>query len=159
STTASCVAGIAAIVPVLGLLIAIAAFIYSIYLLYLGLPHTMKCPQDKAGGYTAVVVIILIVLWFVMGAITAAVTGFGMYGRGGSWLGASHDSRETKVDQDSTLGKLEKWSQNVEDASKKMDAAQKSGDQQAQSDAMKTMMGAALGGGDQVESLAPDRLK
>ncbi len=40
-----------------------------------------------------------------------------------------------------------------------METAQKSGDQQAQSDAMKTMMGAALGGGSQVESLEPDRLK
>ncbi len=39
-----------------------------------------------------------------------------------------------------------------------MEAAQKSGDQQAQADAMKSMMGAALGGGD-VEALAPDRLK
>ena len=42
--------------------------------------------------------------------------------------------------------------------SKKMEAAQKSGDQQAQAEAMKSMMGAALGGGD-VEALAPDRLK
>jgi hypothetical protein len=39
-----------------------------------------------------------------------------------------------------------------------MEAAQKSGDQQAQAEAMKTMMGAALGGGD-IEALAPDRLK
>jgi hypothetical protein len=158
--TASWVAGIGYIIPGIGFLIMIAGGIYGIYLLYLGLPHTMKCPPEKAGGYTAVVVIILIVLWFVVGAITAAVTGFGMYGpRSGSWFSSSHESRETQFDKDSTLGKLEKWSQNVEDASKKMEAAQKSGDSQAQNDAMKTMMGAALGGGDQVEALAPDRLK
>ena len=64
----------------------------------------------------------------------------------------------TTFDKDSTVGKLEQYAKQVEDASKKMEAAQKSGDQDAQAEAMKTMMGAALGGGD-VEALAPDRLK
>jgi hypothetical protein len=159
SSTASCVAGIAAILPLLGTLIGLVALIYGIYILYLGLPHTMKSPQDRAGGYTAVIVIILIVLALVMGAIIASVTGVGMYSRGGSLFSSSHDSTRTTFDKDSTVGKLEQWSKNVEQASKKMEAAQKSGDQQAQSDAMKTMVGATLGGGDQVESLAPDRLK
>src|SRR3546814_2696088 len=40
--TASWVAGIAVIVPWLGWLIAVAGAVYAIYLLYLGLPHTMK---------------------------------------------------------------------------------------------------------------------
>ena len=53
-------------------------------------------------------------------------------------------------DKDSPLGKLEQWSKNVEEAGKKMEDAQKSGDQDAQAEAMKPMMGAALGGG-QVE--------
>jgi hypothetical protein len=65
---------------------------------------------------------------------------------------------DVKFDKDSPIGKLEQWSKQVEEAGKKMEAAQKSGDQQAQGEALKTMMGAALGGG-QVESLAPDRLK
>src|SRR3546814_4956515 len=42
--TAAWVAGIATIVPWLGWLVVLAGGIYSIYLLYLGLPHTMKCP-------------------------------------------------------------------------------------------------------------------
>jgi hypothetical protein len=160
ASTASCVASIAVIVPLLGILIALAALIYGIYLLYLGLPHTMKCPPDKAGGYTAVIVIVLIVLWFVVAAIIGLTTGGGMFMRGGgSLFGSSHESRETTFDKDSTVGKLEQWSKTVEDASKKMEAAQKSGDQQAQSEAMKTMMGAALGSGGKVEALAPDRLK
>src|SRR3546814_11761750 len=46
--TAAWVAGIAAIVPWLGWLIVLAGGIYSIYLLYLGLPPTMKCPPEKA---------------------------------------------------------------------------------------------------------------
>ncbi|HEY7638424.1 MAG TPA: Yip1 family protein [Steroidobacteraceae bacterium] len=159
ASTASCVAGVAAIVPFLGWLIMLAGGIYGIYLLYLGLPYTMKCPPDKAGGYTAVIVLIIIVFWFVIGGIIALVAGGAMFMGGGSLFSASHDTHETTFDKDSTVGKLEQWSKNVEAASKKMEAAQKSGDSQAQSDAMKTMMGAALGGGEQVEALAPDRLK
>ncbi len=156
--TASCVAGVAAVLPIIAVLIMIAAGIYGIYLLYLGLPHTMKCPQDKAAGYTAVVIIVAIILSFVIGAIVGSVTGTGMFMRGGSTYGVVNDD-DVKFDEDSAVGKLEQYARNVEEASKKMEAAQKSGDQQAQSDAMKTMMGAALGGGSQVEALAPDRLK
>jgi hypothetical protein len=155
--TASCVAGVAVILPFIALLIAIAAGIYGIYLLYLGLPHTMKAPPDRAGGYTAVIVIITIVLTFVVYGAIGAMTGAGML-MGGASPYTSRDSGDVTFDKDSTVGKLEQWSKNVEQASKKMEDAQKSGDQQAQSDAMKTMMGAALGGG-QVEALAPDRLK
>jgi len=156
--TASWIAGIAAILPFISLLIMLVAGIYGIYLLYLGLPHTMKCPQDKAAGYTAVIIIIVIVLTFVIGAVVAAVTGAGMFMRGGSLFSATHESHETTFDKDSTVGKLEQYAKQVEDAGKKMEAAQKSGDQQAQADAMKNMMGAALGSGN-VEAVAPDRLK
>jgi Yip1 domain len=157
--TASWIAGIAALVPFLGLLIALVAGIYGIYLLYLGLPHTMKCPQDKAAGYTAVIVIIVIVVSFLIFAVVGAMTGAGMFMRGGSLFSSSHDSSETTFDKDSTVGKLEQYAKQVEEAGKKMEAAQKSGDQEAQAEAMKTMMGAALGGGGKVEALAPDRLK
>src|SRR5690606_35104018 len=63
--TAAWLAGIAVLVPWLGWLVMLAGGIYSIYLLYLGLPHTMKCPQDKALGYTAVSVIIAVVLGWI----------------------------------------------------------------------------------------------
>ena len=157
--TASWIAGIAAILPFLGVLVALVAGIYGIYLLYLGLPHTMKCPPEKAGGYTAVIVIIVIVLSFLIFGIVAAMTGGGMFMRGGSLFSSSHDSSPTTFDKDSTVGKLEQYAKQVEDASKKMEAAQKSGDQDAQAAAMKTMMGAALGSGGDVQALAPDRLK
>ena len=75
--TASWVAGIATILPWFGLLITLAGVIYGIYLLYLGLPHTMKCPQDKAAGYTAVSIIVVIVLSLVIGALVAGVAGVG----------------------------------------------------------------------------------
>lgn len=153
--TASWIAGVGQIVPVLGLLIGIAGGIYSIYLLYLGLPHTMKSRPDKAAGYTAVTIIIAIVLSLVIGAVVGSVLGTGSLLRGATY---SSQQEETTFDEDSALGKLEKWGQGVEAASKKLEAAEKSGDQDAQSEAMKQMMGAALGGGS-VEALAPDRLK
>jgi len=47
----------------------------------------------------------------------------------------------------------------MEEASKKMEAASKSGDTKAQGEALGAVLGAALGGGSKVEALAPDRLK
>ena len=157
-STASWIAGIAAILPFISVLIMLVAGIYGIYLLYLGLPHTMKCPQDKAAGYTAVIIIVVIVLSFLIFAVIGAVTGGGMFMRGASPFSVSQDSRETTFDKDSTVGKLEQYAKQVEEAGKKMEAAQKSGDKDAQAEAMKTMMGAALGSGN-VEAVAPDKLK
>jgi hypothetical protein len=156
--TASWIAGIAAILPFISVLIMLVAGIYGIYLLYLGLPHTMKCPQDKAAGYTGVIIIVVIVLSFLIFAVIGAVTGGGMFMRGASPFSVSQDSRETTFDKDSTVGKLEQYAKQVEEAGKKMEAAQKSGDKDAQAEAMKTMMGAALGSGN-VEAVAPDKLK
>ena len=59
-STAVYVAGVLKLLPSLAILGIIAAC-YSIYLVYLGLPALMKCPKEKAAGYTAVVIIIGIV--------------------------------------------------------------------------------------------------
>jgi len=74
--TASFVAGIGQVVPWLGLLIGLAGAVYSIYLLYLGLPHTMQCPQERATGYTATIVIIAFVLSLAVGAVIGLVISF-----------------------------------------------------------------------------------
>jgi hypothetical protein len=68
-------------------------------------------------------------------------------------------SGEVTIDKDSSLGKLDAWSKKMEAAGKQMEAAQKSGDADAQGKALGAVMGAALGGGDKVEALAPDVLK
>lgn len=153
SYTAAWVAGIAIILPAIGVLIALAGAIYGIYLLYVGLPHTMKCPQDKAAGYTALTIIAAIVLYFVVAAVVGTVAGVGLGGA------AAYTSRDIAVDNDSPLGKLEQWGRSVEEASKKLEAAQQSGDQQAQEEAFKQMMGAAFGGGGAVESLSTQSLR
>jgi len=153
SYTASWIAGIAHILPGLGGLIVILAGLYGIYLLYLGLPHTMKCPQDKAAGYTVVTVIAAIVMGVVVGMLTSAL--------GGTHLGAftTSSNNEVVLDKDSPLGKLQEYGKQMEQAGKKLEAAQQSGDRDAHAAAMKDAMGAAFGGGAAVEALAPDRLK
>ena len=78
--TATWVAGVAIIIPWLGWLIVLAGVVYAIYLLYLGLPPTMKCPPERAGAYTAVSVILAIVLSWVLGMVIAAVIGSSMPG-------------------------------------------------------------------------------
>jgi len=159
--TASWIAGIAVIVPWLGWLIAIAGAVYAIYLLYLGLPYTMKCPPEKAGGYTAVSIIIAIVLSWIVALIvggvigTAAMSGAAM---GGLHVTSSQGDSVT-VDGNSALGKLAAMGQRAEQASKELDAAQKSGYSAAQSAAMGKMMGAVSGSNGPVEALAPDQIK
>lgn len=72
SSTASWVAGVFGIIPMLAILSIVG--LYSLFLLYKGLPILMKAPQDKAIGYTVVVIIAAIVVWIVIGTIVAAVT-------------------------------------------------------------------------------------
>lgn len=73
--TPAWVAGVFAIIPMLGWLVMLIGGIYSLYVLYLGQPKLMRAPQDKAIGYVAVTVVIAVVIqWVVMiigGMITA----------------------------------------------------------------------------------------
>lgn len=69
SSTASWVAGIFSIIP--GLWILTILGLYSVYLLYLGLPVLMKTPRDRALVYTGVVIVASIVLFMVIGIISS----------------------------------------------------------------------------------------
>ena len=88
SYTPAWIAGVLQIFPPLSVL-GVLAGLYGIYLLYLGLPHLMKAPQDKAVGYTAVVVVCAIVLTIVLGIVgglvmaPAAMAGLAGAGAGG----------------------------------------------------------------------------
>ncbi len=73
SATAGWVGGAFGLIPALSLIGALFG-LYGLYLLYLGLPIVMKAPQDKALGYTVVVVVVAIVLFLIVGAIVAALT-------------------------------------------------------------------------------------
>jgi len=61
SATAAWLAGIFGIIPMLAILSIVG--LYSLYLLYLGLPRLMGVSEDKAIGYTVVVVIAWIVVY------------------------------------------------------------------------------------------------
>lgn len=164
--TACWIAGVGVILGIgLGALIALAGGIYSIYLLYLALPNTMKCPPDKAGGYTAVSIICAIVLGWIVMLFVGGIVGTSMLGSAGSVnLGSNGihldgSDSSVSVDKSSALGALVAMGQNAQKASAKLEAAQKSGDANAQAQATGQMLGAVLGGGSQVEALAPDAIK
>ncbi len=152
--TAAWVAGIGAIVPALSWLLALAGAVYSVYLLWLAMPVTMKAPQEKAAGYTAVTIVVAIVVNIAITAITGRALG-------GGGLFASTPlatSRSGAFDRDSPLGALEQWGKNVEAAGKQLDQAQKKGDQAAQGQAIGAVMAAALGG-KSAQALEPERMK
>lgn len=75
-STASWVAGIFLIIPALSIL-ALVGSLYSLYLLFIGLPVMMKSPQDKSVGYTVAVIVAAIVVFFVVGVVTARIGGYG----------------------------------------------------------------------------------
>lgn len=67
SSTAAWLAAIFILIPILGFLQILG--LYSLYLLYLGLPPLMKAPREKALVYTVVVVIAGIVIFAIIGAV------------------------------------------------------------------------------------------
>ncbi|MBC7992434.1 MAG: YIP1 family protein [Rhizobacter sp.] len=148
--TAGFVGGVFSLIPSLGVLGLLAA-LYSIYLVYTGLPVLMKCPQDKAVAYTAVVVVSGIVAGFVMGALMTALTpmrGFGQMGGmgGGSDVTVTTPRGEVKID-----------TSKMEAMAKKLEEAQKTGDPAATGKALSEAMGAMAGVSG--EPIAPQELK
>jgi hypothetical protein len=69
SSTASWLAGIFYVVPALSILGLLG--IYSLYLLFVGLPILMKAPEDKSLPYTVVVLVAVIVLVVVIRGVAA----------------------------------------------------------------------------------------
>jgi hypothetical protein len=161
SMTAYWVASAFMIIPGLGGLVALAGGLYGLYLLYLGLPFTMKTPADKAVAYTAVTVVCSIVIMFVLNLVVGSVVGVGSLASGGfTSLGGPAISSSSGVafDPNSPLGALQQYAEKLEGASKNLEAAQSSGDADAQAKAFGNMLGAVLGGSGG-ESLAPDQLR
>ncbi len=162
SYTPAWLAGVLHILPLLGMLSIIAA-LYGLYLLYLGLPRLMKCPQEKAAVYTGVIVVCAIVLALCITAVTAAVAGVGMMTSGALTStrssSGSGSSSDVKFDKDSPLGKLQALGDKLDASSKKMEAAQKSGDQAGAASAAAEGLATLFGGGKRVDPIAVDQLK
>lgn len=86
SYTPMWIAGILNIIPVIGWLGSILG-LYGLYLMYLGIPHTMKTPQDKVVLYLVVSIIVMVIIYMILGAILSAIMfailGFGAMGMAG----------------------------------------------------------------------------
>ena len=159
SMTAAWIAGIFQILPWIGILFALAGALYSIYLLYTGLRAVMHSPEDKAIGYTAVVIICAIVISVIMGLVVGGITavGAGVGALGSSSI--SSPSAGVTFDKGSPAAKFEQLSKSMEEASKKMEAAKASGNPQAAAAVAMAGVAAAMNGGKAVEALDSAALK
>ena len=77
--TALWVACAALVIPVVGLLVVLVGFAYSLYLLYLGLPVLMKNPPDKTAPYFVVILLAAIVVFWLIATIARRVVYGGMF--------------------------------------------------------------------------------
>jgi uncharacterized protein YqgC (DUF456 family) len=78
SATAGWLAGIFGLFPPLSLLAILG--LYSAFLLYRGLGVVMKAPAEKALGYAASVIVVLLVLAIVFAALNTCAMGVGRFG-------------------------------------------------------------------------------
>jgi hypothetical protein len=159
SYTPAWIAGVLQVFPLLGILAIFAAF-YGLYLLYLGLPRLMKCPEDKAIAYTAVVVVCAIVMSAIIAVMGGTIVGVGALTSGALSGAASASPRgEVQFDKNSAMGKLQDLGKKLEESNKKVEAAQKSGDQKAEAAAAMETLGTLFGGGKRVDPIAIGELK
>jgi len=162
ASTAAFVGGIFSLLPSIAILGALAA-LYSIYLLYTGLPVLMKCPPDKAVIYTVVVTVCAIVAGLVVGAVSSLLrpSPASMVGAaGGAAVSIRTPDGEVRID----AAKMEEMAKRMEEAGRRMEQAQASGDSAAAGKAMGEMLG-AMGGGagtpidaQQLKALLPETL-
>jgi len=162
SFTPAWVAGVFQILPIGSSVLMLLGGLYGLYLLYLGLPRLMKCPEDKAIAYTAVVAVSAIVLSFVISLTGGVIVGAGMLGTSAlssTAGGGGATASEAEFDKDSPLGKLQELGRSLEESGKKMEAAEKSGDEATQVAAAMEGLGALLGGGKRVDPVDIEQLK
>jgi hypothetical protein len=79
STTPSWIAGILMIIPALSIIAGLIS-LYSLYLIYVGLPILMETPKDKAMGYCIVTIVVSIVVFILISVISNVFFGFGRMG-------------------------------------------------------------------------------
>jgi hypothetical protein len=161
SYTPAWVAGAFQILPGLGALLGLIGGLYGLYLLYLGLPRLMKSPEDKALGYTAVVVLCAIVVSFVIMMIGGMIVGAGAMGAGmmGGLTGGGSPVARVDYNPDTPMGRLQQLGESLEESAKKMEAAGQSGNSEAQVAAAMEGLGALFGGGRRVEPVDVSALK
>ena len=68
------------IIPAIGWLGSLAGGIYSIYLLYIGIPVLKKTPEDKVPIYLIVIILVLIVIYWLISYIILRIFWSTLYG-------------------------------------------------------------------------------
>ncbi|HOV18850.1 Yip1 family protein [Ottowia sp.] len=126
ASTAALVGGVFSLLPALSILGLLAA-LYSIYLIYTGLPVLMKNPPEKSMVYTVVVLIAGVVIGLILGAVTALFTPHRALMHGSE--GVSITTPQGKVDINTAA--LEAASQKMQEATRQMEQAQKDGNSAA----------------------------
>ena len=81
SNTPVWIAGLLSFIPVLGVLASIAGWVYSIYLMYLGIGPMKKTGEDQKIIYMIVSFLIMMVIYFIIAAILGAIV-FSIVGLG-----------------------------------------------------------------------------
>ncbi|BEP93316.1 hypothetical protein GmRootA79_17000 [Acidovorax sp. A79] len=149
ASTAAMLGGVFSLLPALAMLGLLAA-LYSIYLLYTGLPVLMKSAPEKSVAYTVVVIIAAIVMGVVIGAVSSVF----MPGGGSLFGGAAAPAVTLNTPKGSvsidTAG-LEAAGKKMEEAARQLEQAQKGQDPAAIAAAA-----GALGGG---QAIAAQSLK
>ena len=153
AATGAWVGGFGQIVPWFGWLISLAGAIYSVYLLYLGLPHTMKSPAEKSAGYTAVTIIVAVVLSWILWGIVGSIAGRGMMGGPAVTVG------DTTFEKGSAGAALEEWAKNMEKAGQQVEASAQQNQGAPSAAAIGALVGAAIGGNPDATALPADQLK
>ena len=151
SATASFVASILGVVPGLRLLAGLAGLVYSIYLLYTGLPVLMRTPgrqgRPVAPAWCCCASSRAAWCWVAVFALALSPLGggglaaFGAGRDGGSVVVNGPDGTTVTVDP----GATNEIARRIEDAGKRAEAAQNSGDSAAAGKAMGDMMSVLAG--------------
>lgn len=145
SSTAAMVGGVFAVVPALWILM-LAASLYSIYLLFLGVPALMLVPRQKVLPYT----VVLVVCGIVVGVVVNTAVGLVLYtspaGAVASGGAAEQGLPTGEVTMDTPngtvtfdMGKMQAWSTKIEALGRKLEEAQQSGDSAAYEQALEEM--------------------
>jgi hypothetical protein len=140
ASTASWVAGIFQIYPPLMWLSLLG--LYSLYLLYRGLPPLMKTPEEKALPYTAVVIVVAIVIAIVVGIIAQPIRNLGA---GAGYAGAAAGAGTISVGGKSVdMAELEAQSKRIEEAARQLESGE--GPEAVQPDVLKAYLPDSVAG-------------
>lgn len=123
ASTASWVAGVFSLVPALGVLGLLGA-LYSLFLLFKGLPRVMKTPEDRAAPYTAVVVIVAIVVGVIIALATSSIASLGRGLTPPGAIGSVSGTVKVPGGGEMDLAKLEAASKAMEAAAKRADSGE-----------------------------------